>query len=126
MTVMHHIDTFSFLLCLPLETLIITEDMELQCNVSKIISIIIIIYYSFFTGFSWYFSSWTNGEPHHSGFNFLIVGLSLCVMFLVQLFFFYFFSDSFCITFLSNCVATSISKQIILLLLLFRLLYLTK
>jgi hypothetical protein len=41
------------------------------------IIIIIIISYSPFTCFSWYFSSWTSGEPHHSGFNFLIVALSL-------------------------------------------------
>jgi hypothetical protein len=33
------------------------------------IIIIIIISYSLFTGFSWYFSSWNNGEPHQSGFK---------------------------------------------------------
>jgi hypothetical protein len=33
-------------------------------------------HYHLFTGFSWYFSSWTSGEPHHSGFKFLIVALS--------------------------------------------------
>jgi hypothetical protein len=32
----------------------------------------------------WYFSSWANGEPHHSGFKSQLVALSLwCVMFLV-------------------------------------------
>jgi hypothetical protein len=38
--------------------------------------IIISIYY-LFTCFSWYFSSWTSGQPHHSGLKFLIVTLSL-------------------------------------------------
>jgi hypothetical protein len=38
--------------------------------------------------FPWYFSSWTNGEPHHSGFKSQIVALSFwCEMFLVQRFF---------------------------------------
>jgi hypothetical protein len=36
----------------------------------------------------WYFSSWTNGEPHHSGFKSQTAALSLwCVMFLVWRFF---------------------------------------
>jgi len=49
-----------------------------------IIVVIIIFYHRFF--FPWYFSSWTNGAPHHSGFNFQIVALSiLCAMSLVQL-----------------------------------------
>jgi hypothetical protein len=39
--------------------------------------VLIIFSYYLFTGFSWHFSSWTNGEPHHSGFKFLIVALSL-------------------------------------------------
>jgi hypothetical protein len=46
-------------------------------NDNNIAIIVIIISYSLFTGFSWYFSSWTSGEPHHSGFKFLIVVLSL-------------------------------------------------
>jgi hypothetical protein len=44
----------------------------------------ILLYYYYYqhhrylsTGFSWYFFSWTNYEPHHSGFKFLIVALSL-------------------------------------------------
>jgi hypothetical protein len=39
-------------------------------------------YYSYYLLFSFhsffrYFFSWTSGEPHHSGFKFLIVALSL-------------------------------------------------
>jgi hypothetical protein len=55
------------------------DSRHMLLNVWRTGNIIIIIIYSLFTGFSWYFSSWTNGEPHHSGFKFLIVALPLYV-----------------------------------------------
>jgi hypothetical protein len=40
--------------------------------------------------FLWYFCSWTSGAPHHSGFKFHIVAISLLwAMSIVQLFFLY-------------------------------------
>ena len=62
----------------------------MNCNTapsSTVIVITIIIMLSPVTGlFSLYFSSWTNGDPHRSGFKFQTAVLSvLCVMFQVQL-----------------------------------------
>jgi hypothetical protein len=50
---------------------------------------IIIIMFSYYrSSFPWYFFSWANGEPQHSGFKSQIVALSLwSAMFLVRLFY---------------------------------------
>lgn len=58
------------------------------CSVVAVIVVIIIviIIIPYHIGSSWYFSTWTTSEPHHSNFK-MVVRSSLGAILSVQLFF---------------------------------------